>query len=289
MSLKGVYESFDDTQFDYWRKPIMGIMNLFRPKWKNSKVKVRLKAVKNLTDQDLLFNIATNDEASNVRVAAIERIADQNSLAEIAKHVDWTLEYIKEHPGDYYQDFVRIGIENRKQRDHDMRMAAVKKISEQKLLDEIYRKIPYSDVQKVVVEKSTNQALLYHIAYNDDNDSSVRLAAVEKMTDQKYLTEIAKHNENPDLREIAARKVTDQALLAEIAIEDNSVDIRLDAINKITNQDLLFRIAKNAYKPKSYSWSPRGGEGPAVRKAAAKKITDKALRAEITKYLDLDS
>src|SRR5215831_7670170 len=64
----------------------MGIADLFRPKHRHSDVRVRVEAVRALTDDDaaLLIQIARTDRDSGVRRLAIERIATADVLAEIA-------------------------------------------------------------------------------------------------------------------------------------------------------------------------------------------------------------
>jgi len=63
----------------------MAILDLFRPKWKHSNWKVREAAIEKLTDQNVLIDIAKNDEDYNVRTAAIEKITDQNVIIDVAK------------------------------------------------------------------------------------------------------------------------------------------------------------------------------------------------------------
>ena len=62
----------------------MGLMNLFRPKWKHSDPAVRRAAVSELQDQDTLIKVARNDEDLHARKAAVEKINSETVLAIIA-------------------------------------------------------------------------------------------------------------------------------------------------------------------------------------------------------------
>jgi len=60
----------------------MSLADLFRPKWKHSKPCVRLDAIKALTDQAALAEIAKTDSDPEVRDAAAKRLADLPRAAE---------------------------------------------------------------------------------------------------------------------------------------------------------------------------------------------------------------
>jgi flavoprotein len=64
----------------------MGLLDLFRPKWKHSDLRVRWDEVKKITDQKVLTDIAKNGEDSYTRGMAVKNITDQNMLVEIAKN-----------------------------------------------------------------------------------------------------------------------------------------------------------------------------------------------------------
>lgn len=62
----------------------MSFFDRFKPKWRHSDPAVRLAAVRELTDQRALSEVATNDGSDDVRLAAIERLTDQAVLEHIA-------------------------------------------------------------------------------------------------------------------------------------------------------------------------------------------------------------
>ena len=65
----------------------MGLFDRFKtPKWQHKDSKVRLEAVKELNDDDILVDIAKNDSDTDVRKTAISRISDEQFLFDIAKN-----------------------------------------------------------------------------------------------------------------------------------------------------------------------------------------------------------
>jgi hypothetical protein len=57
----------------------MAFLDSFRPKWRHSSPSVRLSAVKALTDQAVLAQVAKTDPAPEVRDAAAERLTELRS------------------------------------------------------------------------------------------------------------------------------------------------------------------------------------------------------------------
>ena len=49
---------------------LMGLLDLFKPKWRHSKAEIRLKAVDMIENQPLLTRIATEDKDGLVRTAS---------------------------------------------------------------------------------------------------------------------------------------------------------------------------------------------------------------------------
>src|SRR3569833_3974311 len=64
----------------------MGIVDLFRPKYRHSDVRVRAEAVRALTNDDaaILVQVARSDRDIGVRRLAIEKIHEADVLAELA-------------------------------------------------------------------------------------------------------------------------------------------------------------------------------------------------------------
>lgn len=52
----------------------MGLIDIFKPKWKHKDSDVRLEAVQELDDQKILVKIAKNDSDKYVRGVAVRKI-----------------------------------------------------------------------------------------------------------------------------------------------------------------------------------------------------------------------
>lgn len=63
----------------------MAFTDLFKPKYKHSDWNVRKQAVQELTDENILTEIAYNDESGSVRHEAVKKITNQKVLIDILK------------------------------------------------------------------------------------------------------------------------------------------------------------------------------------------------------------
>lgn len=87
----------------------MGLVNLFRPKWQHTDPKVRIAALKNVRDLQILSELAENDDDHAVREAAKEAkeaLKEQQKKAEAAREwnsLDPTVRSILDSygPGSY--------------------------------------------------------------------------------------------------------------------------------------------------------------------------------------------
>ena len=181
---------------------------------------IRDRAIKYITDRNVLKDIAQNDKTMFVRIAAsaklIDRINDMSILADIVKYGS-------------------ISIEDRQK--------ALRKINDLPLLIDIAKNI--GDMFGVqVVKKIGNQAALEDIAKTAE-DYEVRSAAYNKLEkifcdqvnvldDQLLLADIAKNNDYLVVRNIALEKLMDQTALADVSKKAKDSDTRWKAEKKLT-------------------------------------------------------
>ena len=244
----------------------MTLMDLFRPKWKNSNSWVRQAAVEKLTDQAVLAEIAGTDGDNDVRKAAVAKLTDQAALAEVAKNI-WRPD-VQMAAVAKLTDQVVLAEIAKTCSNNDIRQAALGKLTDQALLAEVARNGIRAEVQMAAVAKLTDQAVIAKVAKTCSKYA--REAAVEKLIDQAVLAEIATKDSDWNVRYAAVRKLTDQALLAEIAKTDSERGVRQAAVKNLTDQVVLAEIA-------------RSDTGFLVRRAAVKKLTDEVALAEIAK------
>jgi hypothetical protein len=63
----------------------MAIGDLFRPKWKHSRATVRISAVANLADLNIVADIAQHDTDPSVRTSAVEKLSNPQVLQRIVQ------------------------------------------------------------------------------------------------------------------------------------------------------------------------------------------------------------
>jgi ankyrin repeat protein len=121
-------------------------------------------------------------------------------------------------------------------RDSEVRLAAVTKLTNQTVLVKIALEDESSFVREAAVRKLTDQAVLAKIVVEDKN-TSVRLQAVAKLTDQNVLAKIAGNMEitTTDLVEAAARML--------VGLEDPVIIMRIPEV--ITLRLDLLPVSQN--------------------------------------------
>lgn len=195
------------------------------PSLESSEPRIRQHAVRELTDQAKLAEVALNDSDTHVRVAAMMKLTDQTLLAKVA-------------------------IESN---DRVVRISATQKLTDQKLLADVavqtvLAKIAMEDantkVRLAAVKKITDQSMLVKIAA-DSRDLPVALAALDKVTDQTLLAQTAAENADLSVALAALQKVNvpDQTLLAKVATKGTDLPAVLVEIEKLTDLALIRKFA----------------------------------------------
>jgi len=268
---------------------------------------IRKAATEKITDEITLAKVAINDLNSDVRKAAIEKVRHPEILTKVALSEMETLieaenfyntmpfhmmnqpagtrllsknEYLSQIRSRCYSD-VRIvaikGISDQNilktltlnDSNSSVRMAAIEKINDQNILANIAKNSKDSDVRVKAVKKITGQSILVDIAKNDSN-KYVRIAAIENVNDQTTLATIAKNDSDYNVRSEAIKKITDKNILTDVAKSSNHKDARIEAVKKLTDQNVLTNIARN-------------DEDEDVGIAAVKKLTGQEALISIVK------
>jgi hypothetical protein len=212
-----------------------------------------MKAVRQLTDQDLLTTVLCGCFNKMVSDEAFDRLVGQKNL-------------------------VRVAVEGKV---FDTRKKAVEKLSDQALLFEVATKAGENCVggdgaflRMAAVEKLTNPIALAKVAMND-LDSKVHMAAAKKLNDKTVLIEA----DNDALRVLAVEGLTDETLLKEIALKDSSYLVQ-DAAKKRLKPFEEKRLA-GATDEKEYSELATTAFDPEIRLAAVKQVTDQSVLFDI--------
>jgi hypothetical protein len=140
----------------------MGIFNLFRSKKRKESVSSKKERINlsQLNDPLKLAEIAKNGPNSKTRKAAVKRISTKHK--------------------EILQDIIFEAT------DYKVKIASVKKMNDQKMLSEIYKKCIEVDISK-----------------------SVRSALVKRMTDTEILAEISEKDSHMTVRKAAKRRIFD--------------------------------------------------------------------------------
>ena len=208
----------------------------------------RILALKNITDQNILADIALNDNNKNVRLAAVRRITDQNILKNIVlKTANMSVRDVALNKITDQNILYEIAVNTTS---ISLSLSAVRKITDQNMLKNIVLETKYRLLSDIVLNKITDQNILYEIAVNTTS-IDLSLSAVRKITDQNMLKNIVLKTKYRVVRDIALNKITDQSILSEIALKTTDISLALSVIKKITDQELLIKIALESNKSES--------------------------------------
>jgi hypothetical protein len=240
--------------------------------------------IKKITDQSILFKIVSGEKGypllhstfnklSDIRVAAVNMITDQSTLASLAltPAVRKTTGDTVERNNDYHQNIIGYPVEPDDDYDQNMqiRFAAIKKITDQTVIAKLtLRGQPYfikeaaiemladqtelsrvamdekefmTDLRLKAISKLTDQVTLKRLFYNWN--TQIRSAALTKLDDQEFLFKIAMSvNEKFNLREAVIFRIKDQSLLSKIVIQIENDNLRGFAFNGITDQETLTKV-----------------------------------------------
>lgn len=197
-----------------------------------------MEIIEKLTDQSTLADIAQNSGIANVRIAALDKLTDQN-LAH-----------------DIFTDIIR---KSKKVGDVGIRMGAVRILTNQNMLAELAKNDIIYSVRAAAVEKLTDQEALTQIAKYDVM-LNVRLAAAKRLTDRGLAEEIVNKIELSKRKNIEPASGIGTATEKQPLSYDefvNSVKSFMNirdydkvqkAIQTLTNQDVLAEIIKSSAK-----------------------------------------
>ena len=236
-------------------------MGLIKPAWMYDKsfvssekdrkaLEKAIKYVESINDVKKLIEVIENAPSWDVRTAAVNQIADQSLLSQLAV----------------------------KGSDHGIRITALKNLNDQSIISSIATTDSDESVREVAVNMLSDQKILAYIVKNDQN-ANVRLAAADNISNQTLIVDILKSEKDFRVKSVLNKKrlewansETDQAVLSSIAKNNRETpDVQRVIIEKMTDQDALLYVADN-YKSTadSFNFNCR-------RMQAAEKVTDQNL------------
>jgi phosphosulfolactate synthase (CoM biosynthesis protein A) len=233
----------------------------------NENTEIRLAAVQRLENQTALANIAYNDSDIQIRLEAVKRLDNQTFLANVA----YNNSFVQVRLAALRKLTNKTSIANVAYNDRDVqiRLEAVKRLDNQTSLANVAYNDRDTQVRFAAVKKLTNQTTLSNIAYND-KDVQIRLFAVKKLDNQTSLANVAYNDRDAQVRFAAVKKLTNQTTLSNIAYNDKDVQIRLFAVQQLDNQMSLANVAYN-------------DRDVQIRLAAVQKLTNRTALSNIAK------
>jgi len=273
--------------------------------FQTTRSKERMRAAANLTNQDMLTDVAKRGVDHDVSKVAVEKLTSQVLLTDVAKYAEFwdvrllaaeklTDQYLVQ---EVYADIAKNAMKRKivggqpapprnPHKGHwqeGVRM--VENLTDQFLLADVAKYANICDVRLLAADKLTDQTLaqeVYTEFAKDNNNFYADAYITEKLTNQVLLAGIAKYATSDGQRMLASEKLTDQTFAQEVYV-DILKNIKIDTVNyafvkigerivaNLTNQDVLADVAKN-------------GKWDDTCREAAEKLTDQALLADVAKY-----
>lgn len=228
----------------------MGLLDLFRPKWKHSDATIRLEAVKSLISEDLpiLTQVLRHDRDVRVRRAALKKVEDAELLSELAD----------------------------KDPDEGLRRDAADKAGElwlEAVLDPEDEALATQAVERLVGQRALIEAACRA------KFPAVRQAALAGLKDDRGRAEVARRSDDTALRSAAAAAIKDGEALRDLLCSDGNRELllsQLDRVRDAASLEYIVRRAKSkavakAARERLDATRPQGaaGPGPAAGKSAA--------------------
>ncbi len=252
-------------------------MGLFTPVWKKNDSKSEQKAIELIAkkeDQGELSRIATEAPSLAVRLAAVKKLTDQNTLAQIvvssATLAPEALNRITDNAA------LRYIISADELTSH--RIAAAAKLEDhetgQKIIGDAARNDKEEAVRIQAVQLLDNQEILADIASTEKKSIQVMSAAVRQVTDPALLAKIAGKGSHGHARSFALSRISDPKLKEEVARElltdaKAGSDVWQTAIECTDDQASVISLVRNPVVHKE------------LKIKAIRKITDKDFLNEI--------
>jgi hypothetical protein len=145
-------------------------MGLFKAKYKSGDADVRLQAVSEMDNQEILAELAKSDKSPRVRMAAVAKIDNQDLLVSVALDGD----------------------------EIDSRIAAVERIDSQQKLAEIIKARRNYKLTGACFARITDRKILEAIANDPGYNRTARRIAIENFADESYLSEVSQPSAKPD-------------------------------------------------------------------------------------------
>ncbi len=198
----------------------MGFVDLFRPKYRHSDVRVRLEAVRALTsdEADILATVARTDKDPGVRRVAIEKLDEAEVLAEIARRD---------------ADNALRGLAS--SRAAGMWVSSACQDDDEQLAEAALQGLLSLGDQRALAEVANRAAI-----------RAIRQQATDELKDPRALAELARATSSPEVRQAAVARIEDLEVLRAVAVDSSAKELGLLAVERLGGREVLEQVAQKA-------------------------------------------
>jgi len=139
---------------------------------------VRLKAVEEMTDPEMLVTVACTDDSPRVRLTAVAKLKDDQNLERIARGAEFL----------------------------DARLVAVERIFSQGVIADLLKDPENLALMSVCFSRMSDRRIIESVAQDEAYGGVVRRMAVEYFADSGYLDEVAEASQAPEMVEPSAEQ-----------------------------------------------------------------------------------
>ena len=181
----------------------MAISNLFNPKWKNSDPEVRISAVKECDEAEVIAVIALEDEDTEVRLAALKKLEDIPSLEKTLENekYEYNLNYIKKSLNKLYSEKI-LSSSNLSESE-----PYVQKIAEEEVLCKLVTSVDDYDTASLICSKIATESLLAKVAKTSRN-KKLCSDIIERISDMPLLEMLSKSAALASAKKDATKKIS---------------------------------------------------------------------------------
>ncbi len=225
----------------------MSLRDLFRSRRRHQVDRIRARAASGVTNQKELFDIVMNDPSDTVKMAALKNITDPELLVLIAKSTmseevaGYVTGTIKDRETLYgvarsaVLPAVKIGAVAKLAKsdparlvelacvegDHQVIQQIINAVKDQTSLEKIIRDAaaPHAKIAAIYTLEKPDQEFLFDII-KKEKDNTVCEAAVYQVTDTRILAGIVRGDYHSAVKKAAVDQISDKKLLTELAAAD---------------------------------------------------------------------
>ncbi|MDR2055118.1 MAG: hypothetical protein LBQ10_04540 [Desulfovibrio sp.] len=216
-------------------------MWLFTPAWKSKNDEKAIKAVERIADQETLALVARTALSDPVRATAVKKLESLDVLADIESRV--------------YSPALRSEAQKRMRE-------ILSGWRDESDLASVAKTHHNPEVCTIAASVIKSQNILHTLAISADTPHAVRVDALNRLQDQALLTDIARNNIDPDIRLAATKNLADEKLRQSIYVDvikgcDSHISRRciIENLNEYADQQALAEIA--IHSPEISFWNGR--------------------------------